>query len=145
MRATESRNRSNQSQSTVQIQAPYGNLAARSAELGNNIILFANQRIGGRPDFRSERERYKDWYIKNDGLFHAWFGRDVELISKELSDRAIEDQKLDDLIGQLDRYFENRQKHIQDAINLPEGYYMSIEDIDEIGEKFKFLATQVPR
>ena len=128
----------------IQTQAPYGNLAARCDELGTEIIAAAESRNKVRPD-STRPDEYKEWYRLNDGLFfHAPFYRHIAKIHQELSDLHIDDPRLDELIKQHEEYFAGRQKNAQAAYDHPEMFHLSIEEIKEIGERFKFLATQVP-
>jgi pimeloyl-ACP methyl ester carboxylesterase len=126
-------------------QAPYGNLAARCVELGNAIISGSEERNQLRPDQRLHHEEYKNWYEENDGLFfHAHFYSYVANIHKELLAVHVDDPRLDELIEKHERYFESRQRDIQAAIDFPEAFHLSIEEIREIGERLKVLATQIP-
>ena len=130
----------------IQTQAPYGNLAARCEGLGRAIISTVEQRNKVRPDPATHGEEYKEWYRLNDGMFfHARFYSDVSKIQKELSAVHIDDPRLDELIERHEGYFESRQRNVQGATEHPEAYHLSIDDIREIGERFKFLATQVPK
>jgi len=130
----------------IQTQAPYGNLAARCEELGNSIISTVEWRLKSRPDPATKRLEYNDWYRLNDGMFfHGPYYRDIAKIHKELSDLHIDDPRLDELIERHETYFASRQQNVQLAIDHPAMFHLSIEEIREVGERFKRLATQIPR
>lgn len=129
----------------IQTQAPYGNLAARCDELGDAIISTANLRMKSQPDPATNRLEYNDWYRLNDGLyFHGPFYPQAAKIHKELADLHIDDPRLDDLLQRHEEYFRERQQFVQQAIDYPPMFHLRIEEIREIGERFKFLATQIP-
>jgi hypothetical protein len=132
-------------QSTIiQTQAPYGNLAARCGDLGDAIVRFVAQRNKERPDPSTHPDEYKDWFRLNDGLFRWYFYKDIKKIHQEMADVHIDDPRLDKLIEKHEEYYNSRQKDVKNAIAWPEGFHLSIEDIGEIGGRFKFLAGQIP-
>jgi len=129
----------------IQTQAPYGNLAARCDELGDAIISTSNLRMKSQPDPATNRPEYNDWYRLNDGVyFHGPYYPQVAKIHKELADLHIDDPRLDYLIQRHEEYFRERQQHVQEAIDYPSMFHLRIEEIREIGERFKFLSTQIP-
>jgi len=69
----------------IQTQAPYGNLAKRCNALGNEIILFVEQRNKERPDQITRQEEYKDWFRRNDGMFRWYFYDHVAKSHQEMS------------------------------------------------------------
>jgi hypothetical protein len=77
--------------------------------------------------------------------FHGPYYPQVAKIHKELADLHIDDPRLDDLLQSHEEYFKERQQLIQQAIDYPSMFHLRIEEIREIGERFKFLATQIPR
>jgi hypothetical protein len=129
----------------IQTQAPYGNLATRCEELGNAIVSTTDWRMKSRPDPATHRLEYNEWYRQNDGLyFHGPYYRHVAKIHKELADLHVDDSRLDELIERHESYFALRQQMVQQAIDYPMNFHLSIEEIREIGERFKQLATQIP-
>jgi hypothetical protein len=129
----------------IQAQAPYGNLAARCDNLGKSITLFTEQRIKERTDPITSKIDYKMWYRENDGEFRFYFYMYVTSIQKEMSGLHIDDPRLDELMQKYEQGYADRQNNIKSAIEFPSSYYLSINEIREIGERFRFLATQVPR
>ena len=79
------------------------------------------------------------------GFFHFHFYRDAAKIHKELADLHIDDPILDDLLQRYEEYFRDRQQHVQDAIDHPMMFYLSLEDIRRIGQRIEYIATQVPQ
>ena len=127
------------------IGSPYGNLAARCTELGNAIIAAMDERAKSRPDPGTNRQAYNEWYRLNDGVyFHAPYYRQVSKIRQELADLHIDDQRLDELVQKHEQGFAARQQNPQAAIDSPPMFHLSIEELREIGERLKFLATQIP-
>jgi hypothetical protein len=130
---------------TIQTQAPYGNLAARCDELGSEIISVAEQRKKLRPDTVTNRVEYNEWYMQNDGfIFHARYYSLVAKLHRDLTANNLVDPKLDALISEHEKYFEQRQRNVQEAIAFPQAYHLSIDEIEEIGLRLKRLGTQVP-
>jgi hypothetical protein len=126
-------------------QAPYGNLAARCDGLGTAIIRTTDERLKVQPDPMTNRQEYNDWYRMNDGIyFHGMYMRDIVSIQKELSEVHVDDPRLDELIEKHEDYFTRRQQNVQAAIDHPRMFHLSIEEIREIGLRFKQLATQIP-
>jgi hypothetical protein len=78
-------------------------------------------------------------------FFHARFYPYVERIHQELTAVHMDDPRLDELIEKHERYFESRQRDVQNAVNFPEAFHLSNDEIREIGARLKFLANQVPR
>ena len=123
--------------------APYGNLAPRCESMGNAIHAYVESRIKKRPAV-SDRDAYNDWFRLNDGQFRFHFQKDVLNIHKELADLHVTDPKLDELLDKGKWDFEFRQQHVDLAMSSPEMCHLSTQEIEQIGERFKFLATQVP-
>jgi hypothetical protein len=132
------------------IQAPYGNLSARCDDIGNSIIRFAEQRIKQQPQSQSQPQspeyvqEYWDWYRTNDGMFHGYFFHYVSQLHDEMAGVHVDDPQLDRLIEEHERHFKDRQQHVQEAIDHPMLFHLSIEQIREIGERFRFVAPQIP-
>jgi hypothetical protein len=108
------------------------------------MLQFVEQRNQARPDPNSHFEEYKEWFRQNDGMFRWRFFRDVEKIHDEMTSVHIDDPTLDELIERHKKYFASRQQNVQAAVEHPQMFHLSIEDIRIIGQRFKFLATQVP-
>jgi hypothetical protein len=134
-----------ESKTTVIQNPPYGNLAARCDELGDEIISVADERKKERPDPAINRIAYNAWYMQNDGIyFHARLYPLVAKLHRDLTANNLVDARLDELIEEHERYFESRQRNVQEAIAFPQAYHLSNAEIREIGERLKFLAIQVP-
>ena len=133
---------------TVVVAAPYGNLAKRCEDLGNGIIQFVSQRNQMKPavpDSQHQQE-YWNWYRQNDGQFRWYFYDEAKALLKDLNVVNIKDRRLDELIERHERYFYDRNHQpVQNVIDHSMMYHLSIEDIAEIGQRFQYLATQVPR
>ena len=132
--------------SIIQTQAPYGNLAPRCNGLGDAIIRFAEQRNHIKPtDPAAHQLGYWEWFRLNDGQFRAHFYDDSKALQKDLAAVNIKDRRLDELIERHERYFVDRNRQpVQTVIDGSMMFHLSLEEIQEIGERFKFLATQVP-
>jgi hypothetical protein len=128
----------------IQTQAPYGNLAKRSDALGAAILRLARQRSKEQPDPTKNQVEYKEWFRRNDGQFRAEFYDDVKKIHQEMTILHVDDPRLDELIKKHEDYFAARQKDVPGAIEWPQNYHLSIENIEEIGERFRSLSTQIP-
>lgn len=124
----------------------YGNLAARCDELGKEIIAGAEEREKKKPPF-TQQDAYNTWYRENDGIFfHARFYSYVANIHNELQAVHVDDPQLDKLIERHERYYQSRQQtDVQRVVKFPEAYHLSIEEIKEIGQRLRFIATQIPR
>lgn len=133
-------------QSTIiQTQAPYGNLAKRCEDLGTGIIRFAEQRNKIAPPF-SRQQDYWGWFRINDGQFRANFYDYAKALEKDLAVVNIKDVQLDRLIERHERYYLDRNRQpVQYVIDNSMVFHLSIEEIEEIGQRFKYLATQIPR
>jgi len=131
----------------IQMQPAYGNLAARCEELGNEIIAWMNSRMQMRPD-PSNRIEYRSWYSTNDGYFHARIYPDVVKIQNDLAAVQIRDPQLDKLIEKHQYDFTSRNRDaesIQQASEFPEGFFLSPEELAQIGHRLKTIAaTQIP-
>ena len=76
--------------------------------------------------------------------FESQYWPYVKQLRSDLAERAIKDVQLDELIDRNKWLFEIRQQHVDSALANPQMYFLSIEDMRKMGERFKFLATQVP-
>ncbi|MGH9743586.1 MAG: hypothetical protein ACRD51_14670 [Candidatus Acidiferrum sp.] len=65
-------------------------------------------------------------------------------LQKELSGLHVDDPPLDELLERGQQYFDFRQQHVDIATNNPGACHLSIDDITQIGYRFKVLATQIP-
>ncbi len=134
-----------------QFSAPYGNLANRCKELGQAIVNAADERAKIMPTFpapvtEAQRAQYNDWYMQNDGVvFHAHFWNEAVKLQKDLRAVSITDTRLDELLERHASNFARRNQEVELAIKHPTLYHCSIEDIRETGERFLYLATQVPK
>ena len=125
------------------VQYPYGNLEQRCDALGNEIIELANSRDKVRPD-RKNIQDYNSWYALNDGMyFHARYYDFVKDLQNQLLKVNIEDPQLDRLIEKHEEGFQRRQQNVQQAVNFPQAFHLSTEEIREIGQRFKALAAQI--
>lgn len=137
-------------QQTIIQTAPYGNLAKRCENLGDGIIGFANQRNQTKPamDPRTpaNEQQFWGWYRSNDGQFHFYFYEDAKALQKDLAVVNIKDRRLDELIERHEHYFVDRNRQQPEFVrDNSMSFHLSIEEIEEVGERFKFLATQIPR
>jgi hypothetical protein len=137
----------------------YGNLAARCDELGKEIIAGAAQRESMEPIFRNRlnegvsgderkqwREQWERWYRENDGIFfHAHYWETLLKLHGDLNAKDIRDTRLDDLMEEHATKYAARQRNVQQAINDPLSYHLSIDEIREIGERLQIVAKQIPR
>jgi uncharacterized Zn finger protein len=113
--------------------------------LGAAITAFAERRKKERPDPATDLPRYKDWFTRNDGMFRAQFYDDVKNIHQELSQVHVDDPRLDELIEKHEEYFSARNRiSPQEVFDRFMMFHLSIENIEEIGERFRNLATQIP-
>ncbi len=109
------------------------------------LRVRATRRLKSQPDPSADSMRYGEWYRENDGLyFHSLFYLKVAKLQKELADLHIDDPELDRLIAEHERYFAERQQFSQEAIDHPMAFHLRIEEIREIGDRFKHLTTQIP-
>jgi hypothetical protein len=83
--------------------------------------------------------------MENDGIyFYAQYFGYVRQIHDELASLHIDDPQLDDLIEEQERdYYERNHTKVEDVTKFPEGFHLSIDQIEEIGERLKFLAAQI--
>ena len=127
------------------IQSPsLGNLAARAEELGNAIMAMAEQRKKVQPNSLTNRDAWNDWYRNNDGLyFRAPYWPLLINLRHDLSANNFKDPRLDELIEEQERYFEDRQGHVERENEFPTIYHSPIEHITEIGVRLKMLAAQI--
>jgi hypothetical protein len=131
--------------SPIVVQVPYGNLKKRCEDLGNAIVRFAEQRNQTKPDLGTHQQDYWDWYRINDGQFRFRFYDDAKALDKDLEAVNVKDRRLDELIARHESYFAERNKiSTQIVVERTPMYHLSIEDIGEIGQRFKFLASQIP-
>ncbi len=127
------------------IQAPYGNLAKRCQDLGTGIFFLVVERKQTKPDFGKDPHGFWEWYRINDGLFRYRFYGDAKTLQKDLSVVNVKDRRLDELIAEHERDFVERNKiSPQIVADNSMMYHLSIEKIEEIGQRFKFLAAQIP-
>lgn len=128
------------------VQAPYGNLAERCQDLGIAILRFALGRKQIQPDAKSHRQDYLDWFTRNDGGFRAFYYDDAKTLQKDLAADSFKDTHLDELIARHQQYFiERNQRPPQTVIDDAPMYHLSIENIDEIGTRFRDLSVQIPQ
>ena len=127
------------------VQAPYGNLAKRCRDLGTGILLFVKQRNETKPDARSHFQEYLDWFTRNDGQFRFHFDGEAKALQKDLAAVNIKDRRLDELITRYEQYYVQRNRVAPETVfaNAPM-YHLSIEDIEEIGTRFRNLSNQIP-
>jgi len=136
---------SEKQQPMVIVQAPYGNLARRCQDLGDGILFFVKQRNETKPDSGSHREDYWQWYRVNDGFFHGAFYDDVKVLQKDLAAVNVKDRRLDELIARHEQYYAERNRQpVQTVIDHSFMFHLSVDEINEIGQRFTFLATQIP-
>lgn len=83
--------------------------------------------------------------MQNDGIvFHAHFWNECVILQHDLRAVNITDTRLDELLRRHADNFDRRNKEVERANQLPTLYHCSIEEIRETGERFLYLATQVP-
>lgn len=125
------------------VQYPYGNLEQRCDALGNEIIELADSRDQVRPDRRNVQD-YNSWYALNDGIyFHARYYDFVKDLQNRLLKVNIEDPQLDRLVKQHEDGLQRRQQNVEQAVQFPQAYHLSTEEIRQIGQRFKALAAQI--
>jgi hypothetical protein len=127
------------------VQAPYGNLAKRSRDLGTALLHFAEERQQIQPDAKSHLQDYLDWFTRNDGGFRAFYFDNVKTLQKDLAAANVKDIRLDELIAKHEQFYNERNRLPPATVfsNAPM-YHLSIEDIEEIGQRFTFLVSQIP-
>ncbi len=132
-------------QTIVQTQAPYGNLARRCESLGDSIIRFVAHRNQIKPTVAPTKE-YWEWYRVNDGQFLFHFHDEAKALQKDLAVVNIKDRQLDALMEKHEQYYADRNRQQpQFVFDRTPMFHMSIEELEEIGVRFKNLASQVPR
>jgi hypothetical protein len=127
------------------VQAPYGNLAKRCQDLGTAILHFAEGRKQIQPDAKSHLQDYLDWFTKNDGGFRSFYFDDAKTLQKDLAAANFRDTRLDELMAKHEQLYTARNRLPPETVfsDAPM-YHSSMEDIEEIGQRFKFLASQIP-
>jgi pimeloyl-ACP methyl ester carboxylesterase len=134
----------------VVLAAPYGNLANRCRDLGQAIVDAANEREKIMPRFSAppteqQKAQYYQWYRENDGIvFHAHFWGECVRLQRDLRAVNITDSRLDELLQRHAENFERRNREVEKAVEYTPMYHCSIDEIRETGERFLFLASQVP-
>jgi hypothetical protein len=93
-----------------------------------------------------QQQDYWEWYRVNDGQFRGYFYDDAKALQKDLAVVNIKDRRLDELIERHERYFLDRNRQPpKTVVDNSMMFHLSIDNIEEIGQRFKFLATQIPR
>jgi hypothetical protein len=130
------------------VQATYENLASRCNDLGTAVLRFVAERKQAQPDAKSHQQEYLNWFTINDTGFRSFYYDDVKALQKDLTTANIRDSDLDELIAKRERLYAAARNRIQLPLapvppNAPM-YHLSIDDIEEIGNRFKYLASQIP-
>jgi hypothetical protein len=133
-------------QTIIQAQPPYGNLSKRCESLGDGIIRFVAGRNQIKPELTaSNQKEFWDWYRVNDGLFRSYFFNDSKTLLKDLEANNVKDPHLNELIEKHEKYVIERNKvPPQFVFEHSMMFHLRIEEIEEIGQRFKKLATEIP-
>jgi hypothetical protein len=125
--------------------APTGNLSTRCEAMGKTIGAYADRRAKMEPEKKEENvHEYFQWIEANDIVFRRDLGNEMGALLRELSARADNDFKLDELL--------ERSRHVIQYRNGVEGMqtckdpqfpecYLSLDEIRAIGERFTYLST----
>jgi Carboxypeptidase regulatory-like domain len=125
----------------------YGNLKLRCTKLSGQIAQLVGERNNMLNDEKIyprplTRERWQTWVRSNDGVFRGQLMAQVDAIHDELAELHIHDNDLDEI---LKRDRENDQFRQLSPGQLFYGMgWLSIFDIEKIGERLAALASQIP-
>jgi hypothetical protein len=131
------------------VQAAHEDLASRCSDLGTAVLRFVEERKQAQPDAKSHQQEYLGWVTTNDVGFRTFYYDDVKALQKDLTLADIRDPDLDELIAKHERLYaaaRNRnQLPLAPLMSNAPMYHLSIDDIEEIGKRFKYLASHIHR
>jgi hypothetical protein len=133
----------------INMEAPYGNLAARCEDLGSAIVSYADGQLNVRPERKPENlEDYNQWIRISDGMFRARAEQNVNDLHADLLGRYIKDPQLEELLQRSREVYQFRNgPNMEHCVRNSQSplCYLSVADIREIGERFVYLSTQIKR
>ena len=125
-------------------QAPYGNLEKRCKDMESGIAGFVEDRKKQKPEFVPPGDEYWKWYKYNDQVYWFFYYEKIKELQKDLATNNVKDWRLDQLVKESESLFQERQNMPQTALDHPRMFFLPLEKIEEIGERFGVLAAQVP-
>lgn len=130
----------------IQTNPSYGDLAKRCSGVADAILSYVQARNKERPN-PSDREAFKEWFMRSDGMFQDILDLNhFPEIYKDLWDRNYRDYRLDDLLKENKRHMDYRAGggDANEIIAHPMFYHLNLVQIEEIGDRLKNLCTEVP-
>lgn len=123
----------------------YGNLRTRCLLMGDALLKYADSRRPLKPPVTNKDDllNYNEWWKENDfGLRRTLFD-DIIKLHDELSAIHEVDHPLDRLLNDAASKYKQRQQNVPWALEMPQAYFMSIDDIAQMGYRFKSLANDL--